>query len=202
MYQLDDFSPTAHYLSIGCDSSFHFITRYDFGGKKLYQPEIDKDIKWVVMQDSILNLPDFSSKKKFFKILSDSSIMEVRKKESYLWKKIITYNNNCQAIKFTSLQSDGYTVYYLTPDQQPLLIKEFKNNELIKRTHYYELGDDELNLIKQKHPRVYQITEPVQKISTPTYFLEYQLPIKMIEEWIDGEYKVSNFDKKENKVKE
>lgn len=201
MYQLDDYSSTKHYLSIGCDSSFYFITRYDFGGQKLYQPEIESDIKWVVMQDSILNLPDFSSKKKFFKILSDSSLIEVRKKETFLWKKIIKYDNNCKALKFTSLQSNGYTLYYLTPQQQPLLIEEVKNNKLIRRTHYYELGDDELTLIKQKHPRVYQITDLVEKISTPTFFLEYQLPIKKTEEWINGEYIVNNFGKDENKVK-
>ncbi|CAD5249680.1 MULTISPECIES: hypothetical protein [unclassified Imperialibacter] len=200
IYQLDT-GPTLIYLELRCDSTFHFITHFDFNAAKDYSPELTNSVPWKLANDSTLILDDrFTHKKATFKLVSSNQIIETRKKDTYTWAKVINYNSACLGTDYSISGTNGNrTVHHLVPGKQLISTEYFQGNSLVRRVTYFELSEEELNTILGKRPII--TDDPVNQVLFRIYTLDFRLPILMEEEWKNTKYKVTHFNKQGEKVK-
>lgn len=195
IYQLDVGSPSKYYLELQCDSTFRFIIHYDFSALKSYFPELTNRAFWTLTTDSTLLMEKpYIDKKAIFKLTSNTQIMESRKKDNYLWIKIINYDSACRAIDYTHLgATDTKIVYRLIPNKQLINTEYYEGNVLKRRVTYFELSQQEIDSM------LYYLNnfekDPIIPVLMRVYGLDYQLPVLMEEEWKNNEYTVTQFNR-------
>ncbi len=202
IYKLDISSPSRYYISLDCDSNYHFIIHYDLGGRRAYEPALDSNVRWHLDKDSILTLPGFSSKKKKFKVETSLVIQEIQKKETFTWRKVISYNEACDATSYTMLDSPIRDVYHFIPNKQVIRKESFNGNILTERIIYYELSQVEIDSLMTHRPQVRRI-DPVDKafkLAIPA--MSYLIPMMKFEKWEDEGYEIIEYKKSGEVIKE
>jgi len=201
VYQLDGGSPSKYYLELRCDSTFHFITHYDFDAVKLYSPELTDNVPWSLANGNTLILDEqFIRKKATFKLVSGAQIIESRKTDKYTWTKVINYDSACLGKDYSITSSKGdRTVHHLIPGKQLISTEYFQGSSLVKRVTYFELSEQEIDTMLNMRPIL--TTDPVNQVLFRIYLLDFRLPVLMEEEWKNTRYKVTHFNKQGEKIK-
>ena len=135
-------------------------------------------------------------------MVSNTQIVESRKRENYSWVKVINYDSTCSAIDYTDFHGFHGTktkdVHHLMPNKQLIRTDYYKGDSLVKRVTYFELSEQEIDsMLVIKSPR----KDPIEQVLMRVYLLDFQLPVYKQEEWKNNGYKLNLFDRQGNLIK-
>lgn len=185
VYQADWGGPSYRYLLLGCDSTYHFITHWDVGGRISVDPPMEEQRKWTVDKKTRIHLEAPVYRIRHLSIQSGGYL-----RTKATWTKIITYDSACRPNSYTQIYtSNDYTITKLSQSQAPITSEHFVNGKLAERITYYDLSKEELSTLVgiRTWPDVDLIMQLALKLSS--------WPVEKIETWQNNVPSISYFDK-------
>ncbi len=189
IYEADWGGPSYRYLLLDCDSTYHFITRWDIGARKDIEPPMTEKKRWRVEATKlILEVPIY--KIKSLEIRPDGTLY---KKGRNTWTRIIAYDQNCSVTEFKEIYSEGnYILTRFSPGLIILTSETFENGKLKERITYFSLTQEEIAALKTfKYPQ----EDPINDLRMKKAGYEFKWPKKKIERWENEVVTTTFFDK-------
>ena len=200
VYKLDGGAPSRYYLSLNCDSTFHFINHYDFNAAKSYKPALDSALNWSVENEALILDEEIAKDRKYW-FDADLNIVEESREGRNQWIKVIDYNEQCQATRYITFNHWRRTVYQLIPGKQVQSEEEYQYGKLVKRTTYYEFSQEEIDAM---YPSVFKkeaMKDPIEKVGASIFLIDWNLPFSKVERWEEGTYSVFEYDREGKRIK-
>lgn len=194
IYQANWGGPSSRHLILDCDSTYRFVTHWDFGGKLDIEPTIDNKKKWRVegLTKVVLEIPQFGIKS--FDIQADGKLYHKVKRQSNIWTKTITYDQDCSVKECITIASPGsYTLTRFLPEFVILTSEHFKNDKLEERITYYTLTKQEIDTLRGFKNK--NMPDPVLEIQMKIAARELFWPQEKVDKWENGNVTTLFFDK-------
>ena len=200
VYQANWGGPSSRHLILDCDSTYRFVTHWDFGGKIDVEPPIDDKKKWRVegLTKVVLEIPQLGIKS--FDIQADGKLYHKVKRQSNTWTRTIIYDQDCSVSEYIEVHSSSsYTLTRFLPGLVILTSERFNNDKLEERISYYTLTKQETDTLRGFKTREYP--DPVLTVKVKIATCQLFWPQEKVERWEKGIVTTSFFDKKGQLIK-
>lgn len=196
IYQVDwGDSPTFRYMILDCDSTYRFITHWDFGGRKDGSPPITEVKKWHLDKDNRVVLEEETYKYKSFEILPNRNLRHTKKPVDVMIK-VGTIKSDCSISDFIySFHPENYSIARFLPGLKIRSSEEYVNGKLKERTTYYTLTDQEYDDLLDYTELHRNYIDKVKEVKVKIGLFQTIWPIEKVETWENGQMTTKYFDK-------
>jgi hypothetical protein len=197
IYQVDwGDSSSKRYLVFNCDSTYRFITHWDFGTEDSIVPPLLENRKWRLDKNNkvILETPTFDFKS--FDILTNGNLIH-KKGPKKVMIKIGGLTADCSVSYFIPrFRPEKYTIIRLLPGLKMKSGEVYVDQKLAERTTYYSLTDQEyeesIGNIKLDNAGLRDL---IMELRHKINLYESIWPVKKVETWDNDQMTVKYFDR-------
>jgi hypothetical protein len=202
IYQVDwGNSPSYRYLILDCDSSYRFITHWDFGGEKDISPPITETKKWHLDKDNKVVLETEVYKYRSFEVLPNKNLRHTKRPKNVMIK-IGTIKSDCSISDFIySFRPENYSIARFLSGLKIISSETIVNNKLKQITTYHTLTDQEYSDLIGTKMFYRTFPDKIMEVKVKIGLFETVWPVEKIETWDNGELTIKYFDKLGQEIK-
>jgi hypothetical protein len=204
-YTANWIGPSFRFLFLNCDSTYQFITDWDYQVNNEFNPprEIKKRRSVDLNMKITLEEPpfDFNS----FVVQSDGTLLQPMDSKGFerTWSPIGKVNKDCEYDWIVEIDRTGFTIHKIKPKTQILVSESFVNNQLVERRTNHILTDSEYEELDKYYGDIGEKmkrmmldkSDLLKQLQVTLDYLKMNSDVESVEKWDNGKVTITLYDK-------